>query len=54
MSSEILAIPEEHLQELIDIIRVGLEHTKYISTETRRQLIRWCDSEEAYLEYLLK
>lgn len=53
MASEILSVPEEHLQDVIKVIRCGLEDCKYmISSETRKQLKKWCDDEEKYLKKL--
>lgn len=49
MAKEILAIPEEHLAEVIKVIREGLKHLPEISDETRTQLSRWCHEEENYL-----
>jgi len=52
MASEILTVPEDHLSEVIRVIRAGLEATKKdskISKTTRTQLAKWCDEEEEYL-----
>lgn len=48
MASEILAVPEDNLAEVIAVIRAGLKTTK-VTPETREQLTKWCDEEEAYL-----
>jgi hypothetical protein len=48
VASEILAVPEEHLREVIFIIRAGLTAT-VCSDEVREALTRWCDGEELYL-----
>lgn len=56
MAKEILAIPEEKLGEVIQVIRSGLgnvdggSYLQEISDETREQLIKWCNEEEKYLE----
>jgi len=53
MAKEILAIPEERLEEVINVIRAGLvvyKGTKAISKETRKQLLKWCDEEQEYLD----
>ena len=53
MTSEVLVVPEEYLQEVILVIRTGLKHIKpkkTISRTTRSQLAKWCKEEEAYLE----
>lgn len=52
MSSEILAVPEEHLAEVIDFIRSGLETTGHVTPEVREALLAWCDEEEDYLKRL--
>ena len=52
MASEILAVPEENLAEVITVIRTGLKNAKKISKDTRRNLKEWCDGEEAYLKEL--
>ncbi|KKM20687.1 hypothetical protein LCGC14_1642980 [marine sediment metagenome] len=50
MATEILAVPEDCLAEVIAVIRSGLfQIHAHISDETREQLIRWCDGEEKYL-----
>lgn len=52
MASETLSVPEDHLAEVIKVIREGLKATandKSISMETREQLAKWCDEEEEYL-----
>jgi hypothetical protein len=50
MASEILAVPEEHLLEVIAIIRAGLTALRSIVTpEVREQLAKWCDEEEEYM-----
>lgn len=57
MTKEILLIPEENLQDVITIIRIGIlliENTKEytISDETIRYLKEWCVEEENYLSVL--
>jgi len=52
MASEILAVPEEKLVEVIAVIRAGLLAVSLadcVSDETREQLEKWCDTEEAYI-----
>lgn len=50
MASEILAVPEDRLEEVIAIIRCGLKsYTGRISKDTRKGLKTWCDEEEEYL-----
>jgi len=53
MTSEILAVPEEHLEDVILVIRNGLKSTKpkhKINREVRTQLTKWCKEEEDYLK----
>ena len=50
MAKEILAVPEEKLEEVIHIIRTGMKHVETIDSEVEEQLKKWCDSEEEYLE----
>jgi hypothetical protein len=52
MASEVLSVPEENLAEVIRIIRTGLKNAKFISKDTRANLKKWCDEEEAYLKEL--
>lgn len=49
MAAEILSVPEEHLLEVIAIIRTGLKHTKKITPEVEKQLKKWCNEEEDYM-----
>ena len=52
MAKEILAVPEDHLAEVIAVIRAGLKATETdgsVSDVTREQLAKWCDEEEEYL-----
>lgn len=51
MAKEILAVPEEHLEDVIYVIRRGLQSTKKsIDKEVYEQLKKWCDEEEEYLK----
>ncbi len=53
MASEILAVPEEHLEDVIRVIRRGLQSTrKSIDKSVVEQLTKWCDDEDAYLKRL--
>ena len=53
MASEILSVPEEHLEDVIYVIRRGLQFTKKgIHKDVLRQLTKWCDEEEEYLKRL--
>lgn len=49
--SETLSIPEEYLEEVIKVIRTGLEHTK-VSKTVKSNLRKWCSEEEKYLKTL--
>ena len=52
MTSEVLSVPEEHLRDVIKVIRRGLASTKKaIDKEVVKQLTKWCDEEE-YLDRL--
>jgi hypothetical protein len=49
MASELLTVPEEHMRDVIKVIRTGLSHTKTVRKEVRDQLTKWCREEELYL-----
>jgi hypothetical protein len=55
MTNEALIIPEERLQDVITIIRMGIgrywkvKHIN-ISAETIEQLEKWCKEQEEYLQ----
>lgn len=49
MAKEILAVPEEYLQEVINVIRAGLKVTK-VSGDVKYNLKKWCNEEEEYLK----
>ena len=51
MASEILTVPEEHLEDVIYVIRRGLMSTKKsIHKDVLNRLTKWCDEEEEYLK----
>lgn len=54
MASEVLTVPEEHLADVIKIIRSGLTHNRdrTIDNEVCHQLKKWCNEEEEYLSRL--
>ena len=55
MATEILSVPEDHLLEVVAVLRAGLKATQHHSTvgkKTREQLTKWCDEEEAYMKEL--
>lgn len=50
MAKEILSVPEEHLADVIKVIRAGLQHnTEVIDDEVDEQLTTWCCEMELYL-----
>ncbi len=49
MATEILTVPENHLLEVICVIRKGIEASPKISPVVREQLMKWCTDEEAYM-----
>lgn len=51
MATEILAVPEEYLAVVIDIIRAGLDAI-VVPEEVAERLNEWCETEGAYLESL--
>lgn len=50
--SEGLYVPEEHLEEVIRIIRTGLKHSNHVSRAVKINLEQWCREEENYLNDL--
>jgi len=48
MAKEVLVVPEYALEEVIAVLRAGLEHSD-VSQGTREALLKWCADEEAYL-----
>ena len=43
MGKEILAVPEDNLEEVIRIIEAGLErYGEFVSDNTRHNLEKWC------------
>lgn len=49
MAIEVLHVPEQHLLEVVKVIREGLAHTS-VSPEVREALATWCDDEERYMQ----
>ncbi len=47
--NEILSVPEEHLAEVIWIIRFGTTSYPGTTPEVREALTQWCDEMESYL-----
>lgn len=51
MAKECLAIPEEHLPEVIYVIRTGLNKIKHsVKNEVYENLTKWCNETEKYLK----
>ena len=57
MAKEVLAIPEEYLEDVISVIRIGLEILKIglpnkdeRSLTVIRMLEKWCNEEQEYIE----
>jgi len=42
MGTEVMAVPEEYLEDVIKVIRAGLEHTPDVRQEAREGLELWC------------
>lgn len=49
MASEIMAVPEEILDEVIQVIRIGLARAD-VSERTKDMLREWCEAEQDYLD----
>lgn len=47
MASEILSIPEEHLDEVCEVLRIGLRHHPKVSPSVRTHLLEWVTETEA-------
>jgi hypothetical protein len=56
VAKEVLFVPEERLDEVIKVIRMGLDRAKqigvYIKQDTKDGLEKWCIEEEDYLRRL--
>ena len=50
MATEVLAIPEDYLQDVIWIIQAGCLSAKYASNDVREHLEEWCDEMQAYVD----
>lgn len=49
MASESLSIPEEHLAEVCEVLRLGLRHHPKVSPSVRTHLLEWVMETEAYV-----
>jgi hypothetical protein len=49
--SESLHVPEEYLQEVVNVIRAGLKSVK-VSADVKYNLKNWCTESEDYLKEL--
>lgn len=56
MAKEVLFVPEERLDEVIKVIRLGLLRAQqtgiFIKEDTKAGLEKWCLDEELYLQRL--
>lgn len=51
MTTELLPVPEEHILDVIKVIRAGLDSVEdQVDPEVAEQLKVWCDQEEDYLK----
>lgn len=50
MATEILAVPEEHLSDVINIIRAGIRVKDHVDPKAKLLLSIWCDKEQEYLD----
>lgn len=49
MATEILSIPEEHLDEVCEVLRLGLRNHPKVSPAVRAHLLEWVTETEAYI-----
>lgn len=49
MASESLSIPEEHLAEVCEVLRLGMRHHPKMTPSVRVQLLEWVTETEAYV-----
>lgn len=49
MATETLVIPEEYLEQVIDVITTGLQYS-IVDGEVRNQLSKWCDDHLRYIK----
>ena len=49
MATEVLAVPEEHIADVIAVIRAGLS-LQEVPEPVKTALNTWCDEHEAYLK----
>lgn len=49
MATEVLAVPEEHLADVIKVIRRGLEASPDVAPDVREQLTKWANEEADYI-----
>lgn len=50
--SEALYIPEEHLEEVVGLIRFALKNANHVSRSVKINLNTWCNEQESYLQEL--
>lgn len=49
---EALYIPEEHLEEVVGLIRFALKKSNNVSRSVKTNLNAWCNEQEDYLKEL--
>lgn len=49
MATEVLAVPEEHILDVIAVIRAGLS-LQEVPPPVKEALNKWCDEHEAYMK----
>ena len=52
MTTEVLAVPEDSLLEVVEIIEAGLKAKKNISKDVREGLEHWLSDEREYLKLI--
>jgi len=51
MPSELLTVPEEHIEEMVRIIQAGMDSIEP-SEDLRISLMEWCEEQEEFLQQL--
>lgn len=52
MASEILAIPEDDLEQFVGFLEYGLKHNPTVRKSLQQRLKKWCREERQYLRRL--
>jgi len=50
LETNILSVPEEHLQYVIDLLRTGMRVLISTDAEVREQIEKWCAEKQEYLD----